>query len=84
MEHPATRLLKYRLERCVNSITFQMSQNCNLRCSYCPYSDKGIYDNRTHIAKNMSWDTVQKGLEFLFQSSAEASELSISFYGESP
>ncbi|WP_178076014.1 radical SAM/SPASM domain-containing protein [Paenibacillus oralis] len=84
VQHPATEFLEYQLERCINSITFQMSQNCNLRCSYCPYSDNGIYENRSHLAKNIKWETVKKGIDFMVAHSKDVDHLHVSFYGGEP
>ncbi|WP_055108608.1 radical SAM/SPASM domain-containing protein [Paenibacillus ihumii] len=84
VQHPATEFLEYQLKRCVNSITFQMSQNCNLRCSYCPYSNNGIYENRTHLAKNIKWETIKKGIDFLITHSKDVDHLHVAFYGGEP
>ncbi|OPA73273.1 hypothetical protein BVG16_29790 [Paenibacillus selenitireducens] len=84
IEHPATQVLEYQLDRCVNSITFQMSQNCNLRCGYCPYSNNGIYDNRSHSALNINWDTLQQGIDFLVSHSKDVDHLHVAFYGGEP
>ena len=84
VQHPSTEFLKYQLGCCVNSITLQMSQNCNLRCAYCPYSDNGIYDNRSHSAKNISWETLKKGIDFLVSNSKKADSLHVAFYGGEP
>lgn len=84
VEHPATQFLEYQLRHCVNSVTFQMSQNCNLRCKYCPYSDNDIYDNRARANKNIKWGTVQKGIDFLVSNSLDVDNLHIAFYGGEP
>lgn len=84
VQHPASQFLEYQLKRCVNSVTFQMSQNCNLRCAYCPYSDNGIYDNRSRADKNIKWETVRKGIDFLIANSLDADNLHIAFYGGEP
>ncbi|WP_159081731.1 radical SAM protein [Paenibacillus sp. CAA11] len=84
VEHPATELLDQQLERCVNSITFQMTQNCNLRCGYCPYSNFGIYDNRPHSSKHVSLEILHKGIDFLIDHSKDVDHLHVSFYGGEP
>lgn len=84
IEHPASQMLEYQLERCVNSITFQMSQNCNLRCGYCPYSSNEIYNNRSHSALNITWDTLQQGIDFLVDHSKDVDHLHVAFYGGEP
>ena len=84
IEHPATKFLDNQMRTCVNSITFQMSQNCNLRCNYCPYSGSDLYKNRVRSEKSISWNIVQRGIDFLFENSSEADNLHIAFYGGEP
>lgn len=84
IQHPATNHLEYQMNRSLRSITLQMSQNCNLRCEYCPYSDNGLYDNRKHYEKNMSWETAKKAIDFLVDHSVEAEYVYISYYGGEP
>jgi len=71
VEHPASNFLEHQMKSCVSTITFQMSQNCNLRCEYCPYSDNAIYDNRKRTDKDITWDIVEKGIDFLFNNSSD-------------
>ena len=57
--HPATTLMAYRLESGISQLTMQVTQACNLRCTYCSYS--GAYDNqRTHANKTMPLATMKK------------------------
>lgn len=84
VEHPASSFLKNQLDRCVNSVTFQMTQNCNLRCGYCPYSDCGIYSNRKHNSKKITQSTLQKGIDFLIEHSSDVDHLHVAFYGGEP
>lgn len=82
VEHPSSELLPYYVKNMLNSITLQVTQQCNLRCSYCTYS--GVYENRTHSDKMMSFEIAQKGIDFLIQNSSEAHRLNIGFYGGEP
>lgn len=84
IQHPASEGLEYQLDRCLSSITFQMSQNCNLRCGYCPYSSSEIYNNRSHSSLNMNGDTLKKGIDFLIKHSKDVPHLHIAFYGGEP
>ena len=84
IEHPASQLLDYQMKRCVSSVTFQMSQNCNLRCVYCPFSGNDIYTNRLRSSKDIDWQTVKNGIDFLIANSADADKLNITFYGGEP
>ena len=38
IEHPYTTFLPLLLDRKLDHITLQVTQNCNLRCKYCVYS----------------------------------------------
>lgn len=68
---------------CISHIILQVTQNCNLKCSYCPYAWDG-YMERQHNKKNMSWKTAKKALDFFIRNSYESDELAVSFYGGEP
>lgn len=80
--HPATQLLPYYLDRKLHSITFQVTQQCNLRCQYCAYS--GSYNNRTHSNKRMPFELATQGIDFLISHSSDSPNLNIGFYGGEP
>lgn len=65
----------------ITMFTIEMTQQCNLRCTYCCYS--GNYrDRRAHNTKEISYDTLQKTVEYIqrhYDESAE--EITICFYG---
>ncbi|KUO77166.1 MAG: hypothetical protein APF77_01745 [Clostridia bacterium BRH_c25] len=82
VEHPYSELLPYFIKNMLNTITLQVTQQCNLRCNYCAYS--GTYENRIHSDKTMSFEIAKKGIDFLIQNSSEAHKLNIGFYGGEP
>lgn len=82
IENPATEFLHSYLERQMNELVLQVTQNCNLRCEYCVYS--GSYYNRTHSHKRMSKDTALKAIDFLMAHSGDEKEVTIGFYGGEP
>jgi len=82
IEHPETKTLEYHLTRKIKKLTLQVTQNCNLRCSYCIYS--GSYDTRTHSNKKMSFATAKKAIDYVLEHSIEADELNFGFYGGEP
>lgn len=50
----------------LKNLTFQLTQNCNYRCSYCAYS--GLYpENRTHSHKRMSLEIGKKAIDFFLR-----------------
>ena len=59
-----------------------MTQQCNLRCEYCAYS--GIYDNRTHSNKRMSFETAKKSIDFFLDHSRDSESIAFGFYGGEP
>lgn len=81
-EHSATELLPFYVKNKINFITLQITQSCNLRCSYCVYSGK--YKNRTHSQKTMSKETAQKAIDYYISHSKDDKEISVGFYGGEP
>lgn len=81
-EHPAGPLLEKFYQNGLKGLTLQVTQNCNLRCSYCVYS--GLYNTRTHSNKRMSFELAKKGIDYLLDHSQDTEELRIGFYGGEP
>lgn len=65
----------------ITMFTIEMTQQCNLRCSYCCYS--GNYrDRRAHNAKEMSYEILQKTIDYIKgHYDKDAEEIIICFYG---
>lgn len=82
IEHPEMSSLKMLTEHYMGNLILQVTQQCNMRCAYCAYS--GLYTNRTHAAKRMSFDTAKKAIDFYFERSDKADHPFVSFYGGEP
>lgn len=82
IEHPATNLLKENLNGSIEMLTLQITQQCNLRCKYCPYS--GSYYNRKHSSASMNIEVAKKAIDFYIKHSFDRQELNIGFYGGEP
>ena len=82
IEHPEHNYLKYWANEKASQLILQITQQCNLRCSYCTYS--GNYYNRVHSSERMSFDIAKQALEFYFQRSVNLDHLTIGFYGGEP
>lgn len=65
----------------ITMFTIEMTQQCNLRCTYCCYS--GNYrDRRAHNSKEISYETLQKTIEHILRHyDKSADEITICFYG---
>ena len=61
-------------------IKFHVSNDCNLRCSYC-YADGGCYGN---TRGKMSEETIKKGVEFLKQLAPDKKQYNVQFFGGEP
>jgi len=72
------------LDRKIAKMTLQLTQACNLRCSYCVYSDINNESQRTHSAKRMSFETAKKAVDFLWEHSVDSQSVNIGFYGGEP
>lgn len=82
IEHSLTDALESILDNSLNTLTLQITQECNLRCSYCVYS--GSYLNRSHSHKIMSIDTAKKGIDFIINHSKNSPTVNFAFYGGEP
>jgi uncharacterized protein len=82
IEHPYDHLLSFYLKCRLNTITLQVTQQCNLRCGYCVYS--GSYEGRTHSNKIMDIKIAKKGIDFLINHSTESPVIDVGFYGGEP
>lgn len=82
IEHPSYKWVGHYAEHRLEGLTLQVTQQCNLRCSYCAYS--GLYYNREHSSERMSVETAMSAIDFLLEHSDEMKELHISFYGGEP
>lgn len=63
--HSESNRLSYHLEKNITQITLQVTQQCNFRCSYCPYTTAEFDNNREHGSKIMSMETAKKAIDFL-------------------
>lgn len=81
-KHPDTDYISDYLNRNLNTLVLQVTQNCNQRCAYCVYSDK--YENRSHTNLRMDFEIAKKGIDMILEHSIDAEELFFGFYGGEP
>jgi uncharacterized protein len=71
------------------ALILEVTENCNLRCEYCPYGQFYI-SPRKHSECGMNWDTARKAIDqFLKQAKVFSeqypdTEYTIAFYGGEP
>lgn len=82
MMHPFTKFAKVAANRNMYQLILQVTQGCNLRCSYCSFTSGR--NGRRHNAKRMSWETAKKALDFFLQHTVDREAVVIGFYGGEP
>ena len=82
-KHPLFDYMEDIIDRNMAKITLQVTQNCNFRCSYCPYTSNSA-GFRTHNSKRMSLDIALRSIDFAKEHSIDTKEFLISFYGGEP
>jgi uncharacterized protein len=81
--HPADEILTDILNNNINMIILQVTQQCNLRCRYCPYTADN-YINRKHSSKKLNFEIAKKGIDFLMNHSRNLQKVNVGFYGGEP
>ena len=76
-------LYQIMYSRALRSITLQITQNCNLRCAYCPYTENNG-DDRLHSNKKMTRQTAYSAINYLQEHSIDSEVLVVGFYGGEP
>ncbi len=82
IEHPDTKLVNHMLDKKMEYLLLQVTQECNLRCQYCVYG--GSYENRTHSSLNMDTELSRRAICYYIERTTEMDELTLGFYGGEP
>lgn len=75
--------LDKEIKDCINQITLEVTERCNLRCKYCIYNDEYL-STRNFGYRNMSWDVAKRGIDILREHSNDVDKTCIGFYGGEP
>lgn len=84
IQHPATEIVPLLLDRSIDKITLQLTQDCNFRCKYCIYSDEINQKQRSHAPKVMSLETAKKAILYYRDHAIDSNMYSVGFYGGEP
>lgn len=84
LQHPSTSIFEVLLDRKIEKLILQLTQDCNFRCKYCIYSEEINHKQRHHSKKRMSWDTAKAAIDFYGEHSIDSSLWHIGFYGGEP
>lgn len=84
VKHPISDYLEEYLDRRLNKLTLQVTQDCNFRCRYCVYSEEHNDRQRSHSKKHLSLEDAKRAVDFLWEHSVDSSNVNIGFYGGEP
>ena len=84
IQHSATSMVPLLLDRCIDKITLQLTQDCNFRCKYCIYSEEKNLKQRSHMKKSISLETAKKAILFYRDHAVDSIMYNIGFYGGEP
>ena len=84
LRHVDTKNIHYKVENQVEMLILQVTQACNLTCSYCPYAYKGDKVSRSHSNKMMSWEIAKQAIDFYYAHSGAMNGACVTFYGGEP
>ena len=82
--NPLSTFLGDYVDRKINQVTLQLTQNCNFRCSYCIYSEAKNEKQRSHSNNDMNFEMAKKILDFYLEHSIDNDNISIGLYGGEP
>lgn len=81
--HYQDSYLEVLLNRFLQDMILQVTQDCNFQCRYCLFANDTKFE-RTHKKTNMDYLTAQKSVDYLYNHCADVSEVRIGFYGGEP
>jgi len=84
IQHSMTPHMRHKLENQISHLTLQLSQRCNLRCSYCAFGSNNYENQRTHASQSMPLEVIKKSVDFLMARSHGVGEVALGFYGGEP
>jgi uncharacterized protein len=82
-KYPSLHALKESVSSQLRMLLLEITERCNLRCSYCIY-DPHYPAKRDHGLRDMGLGVAKKAIEHLSRSSSSNKEVGITFYGGEP
>lgn len=80
IEHSYTMYLYEMVDRCINHLILGVTNMCNFKCRYCHQAEGKVLSSK----KKMEMDTAFTSVDYLFDHSKDAFEVTITFYGGEP
>lgn len=83
IEHPASAVLAEFEDKHIHEMILQVTQDCNLRCSYCYYVNER-YRQRHHSHIKMEFSLAKRAMDYFMEHSSDEKEIVLGFYGGEP
>jgi uncharacterized protein len=79
----SSKEFKDQLTSNMKQVILNVTERCNLRCSYCPFTCNKSY-HRPHSNSDMNFKTAKKAVDLFLSNSHSVTSPCISFYGGEP
>ncbi len=74
---------KQQYENQLQQLIIEVTEDCNLRCTYCTYS--GQYQSqRGYSRKRLDWSTARRAVDYFLDHSTASEHRAVTFYGGEP
>ena len=83
ISHYCTPYLDVMLDRFLQDLVLQVTQDCNFQCRYCLFANDTKVE-RSHQQINMNYFTAQNSVDYLYNHCTDTNEVTIGFYGGEP
>lgn len=81
IENPEVKNVDTVLDKGIERLILQVTQGCNLACSYCFFSEQ--YHHKKECVM-MNWEIAKRGIDYYIQHAEAVKELKFNFYGGEP
>ncbi len=68
----------------IRQLTVTLTERCDYRCAYCPYTHGGLDWQRPHDSRTIPWPTLRSALGYFLDRCDQVSDPAIAFYGGEP
>jgi uncharacterized protein len=75
--------IKEIIQKNLSKLTICITEDCNLRCDYCVYSESYPLE-RNYSNKSINFYKAKKAIDFFFSTTKSEKELTIDFFGGEP
>lgn len=83
--HLPLEIITGMLDNYTSTLVLQLTQRCNLRCSYCAYTiNTDEIHHRKHSNHDMTWEIAKEAVDFYLIHSKKVKYPSVAFYGGEP